>query len=233
MNINTTVTSADKLKNISSTFICFVGTDGAGKTTLAKVFGAKQRETHQVAYQYIDAGVYYTYILGAMRKVLEKFRPGTDNTTESVCLGKAKKPTGIKRLRNTLYSIALLVDYAFTTSIKVTWPLRRGRNITSARYIYDIAIKIRLLFDLDDAQTHTIIRRFTAVFPTPDYLFLIDIPEEVAFARKDDITSITYLLDRRQLYYRIMQPYVSTVLDGCKPIDELITEVENCILEVA
>lgn len=233
MDTNTTAAPADKLKTISSTFICFVGTDGAGKTTLAKAFSAKQRETYQVAYQYIDTGAYYTYILGMMRKVMEKFRPKTDNTTESARPRRAKKPTGIKRLRKTLYSIALLIDYAFTIFIKVNLPLLRGRNIISVRYIYDIAIKIRIFFDLDDAQTHAIIRRFTAVFPTPDHLFLIDIPEEVAFARKDDIASITYLLDRRQLYYRIMQPYVSTVLDGCKPIDELITEVENCILEVA
>lgn len=206
-------------------FICFAGTDGAGKTTLAKAFNAKQRQAHQIEYEYIDAGLYYTYILGTIRRLRKKIK------LERTGMAAVKKPKETKRLRNYLYAIALLIDYAFTILIKVNWPLLRGRKITSARYIYIIAIKIKMLLNLDDEQTHTIIRRFTAIFPTPNPLFLIDVPEEVAFARKDDIDSITYLLDRRQLYRRIMQPYVTAVLDGCKPIDELIIEVEKYIQE--
>ena len=62
-------------------------------------------------------------------------------------------------------------------------------------------------------------------------MFLIDIPEEVAFHRKSDIPSIDYLNVRRDYYLSIAKEYGMVILDGTKDKDELtefiIKIVEN------
>ena len=46
-------------------------------------------------------------------------------------------------------------------------------------------------------------------------------------SRKNDVPSMSYLTERRKLYHEIMQPYITTVLDGTRPVDELVQEVES------
>lgn len=211
-------------------FICFVGTDGAGKTTLARAFNTRQKQVRQNEYYYFDGGAYYTYILGSIRKLAGKSRRQKIKITKDKKKNTNKKNIGkSKRFLKGLYARFLMADYALLVLIKVRLPLLRGQKITSARYIYDVAIKLKLMLNLDTAQTHSIIRRFTAFFPNPEHVYLIDIPEEVAYERKDDVPSLAYLTERRQLYQQIMQPYATAVLDGRRPIADLLDEVEGSI----
>ena len=57
--------------------------------------------------------------------------------------------------------------------------------------------------------------------PEPNLVFLADVPEEIAYQRKDDVPSIEYLKERRQRYLRIQKEYDMVRLDGCKSIAEL------------
>ena len=231
MNTKSQLATKNKSKIKTLAFICFVGIDGAGKTTLARAFNEKQQQTRQIEYRYFDGGAYYTYILGSIRKLAGKQGFNQENEYKNVQENKPEKekrePKKSKRIRKALYARFLLLDYALLVFVKVSLPLLMGRKISSARYVYDVAIKFKLLLGWNDAKTHAIIRRFTAVFPTPDHVFLIDIPEQVAFDRKDDVPSMSYLIERRQLYNQIMKPYVTAVLDGTRPIEELLIEVED------
>lgn len=61
----------------------------------------------------------------------------------------------------------------------------------------------------------------------PDILFLIDLPEEIAHKRKDDVPSVDYLRDRRKMYLYIGNEYKMTILDGSMPLDELKYRVKE------
>ena len=211
----------------SPKFICFVGTDGAGKTTLAKAFNHKQKR--RLEYQYFDGGLYYTYLMRPIRKLAATRKLKKENKFKDF----EKYQTAKKEVINStsfhkiLYAGFLLFDYGLLVFVKVTLPMLCGRRITAARYVYDLAIKFKIFLNLNDEQAHKLIRRFTAVFPNPDYVFFIDVPEEVALERKDDVPSLSYLTERRRLFHSIMQPYMTAVLDGRRPINELVDEVES------
>lgn len=227
MSVAARLTKIEKMPH----FICFVGTDGAGKTTLARAFNAKQMQVHQLDYQYFSGGPYYTYLMRPIRKLVAKRKLKKVDEFKNFEKYQAAKKEVIHSngFRKKLYERFLLFDYGLLVLIKVVLPMLIGRRITAARYIYDVAIKFKILLHLDDAQTHQIIQQFTRILPNPDFVFLIDIPEEVALKRKDDIPSLSYLTERRQLYQQIMQPYATAVLDGRRPVAELLAEVEKYI----
>lgn len=212
-------------------FICFVGTDGAGKTTLARAFNARQKQVHQLEYQYFAGGAYYTYLMRPIRKLASrsKLKQIDEFKNYEKYQTTKKEIINANGLKKKLYKRFLIFDYGLLIFLKVFLPLLTGSRITAARYIYDVAIKFKILLHLDDEETHKIIRQFTRFMPTPNHVFLIDIPEEVALERKTDVPSLAYLTERRQLYQQVMQPYVTAVLDGRRPIAELLAEVEESI----
>jgi dTMP kinase len=64
------------------------------------------------------------------------------------------------------------------------------------------------------------------LIPVPDVSFLIDVPEEVAFNRKNDVPDIAYLKERRSNYLKVGKWFNMIVIDGSKNI----IEVESSIL---
>jgi dTMP kinase len=64
------------------------------------------------------------------------------------------------------------------------------------------------------------------VIPSPDIVFLIDVPEEIAFSRKDDVPDINYLRERRSTYLKVANWCNMIVVDGSKTL----SEIENLIL---
>ena len=77
----------------------------------------------------------------------------------------------------------------------------------------------------DVLQIERLINNFDSFFPRPDITFLIDLPEEIAFSRKDDILTIEHLKERRSLYKGLAKLMNMRVLDGTKPIERLTVEV--------
>ena len=209
-------------RSTRATFVCFVGTDGAGKTTLSRAFNGRMTAARPQKCTYFEGSAYYTYLMRPFRKFARKRQLKNVDEFNNFKKFQDKKKSVLNstKFRRLFYGTFLLFDYALLVLIKVV-PFRLlGRQITAARYIYDIALKLKILLDLDIEQTHRIINWFTAVLPRPDHVFLIDIPEEVAMSRKNDAPSMSYLTERRKLY-------ITTVLDGTRPVDELVQEVES------
>jgi len=63
------------------------------------------------------------------------------------------------------------------------------------------------------------------IFPKPDFVFMIDLPEEVAFNRKNDIQSVEYLKERRQLYLEMSDKYGFIKINGQDTPQDILAQV--------
>ena len=102
----------------------------------------------------------------------------------------------------------------------------RHKNIVCDRYIYDTVVDLATDLNYSDSKRNSVLRNFLRLSPKPDMIFLIDLPEEIAYQRKTDVPSINYLRERREIYLNIGKECGMTLLDGSKELGEL----ENLIL---
>ena len=84
--------------------------------------------------------------------------------------------------------------------------------------------------DLSIKETNELLKKILRHIPNPDNIFFIDIPEEIALKRKEDIPSLDYLKIRAK-YYRNLEFDKMTSINGEKSIEEIqeiiLKEVEN------
>ena len=115
-----------------------------------------------------------------------------------------------------------MIDYVFSSVPKVSIPLALGRNIVCDRYVYDVIGGL--------LENHPLMGKVALnLLPKPDLVFLVNLPEEVAYQRKDDIPSVDYLKKKRAVYLRMEKKYKMTIIDGSKELADL----KNVILPEA
>ena len=206
-------------------FICFSGIDGAGKSTLARDLVAEMERR----------GIRSLYVYNRLRLVISKpalwvarvlFLRGKDIFGDYEEYSRARKAVFRKRLLSVAYEQLLLTDYFFQVLFKVAVPLALGRNIVCDRYVYDTVVT-DLAVDMNYTQERTkrVLKLYLRVLPKPDIVFLVDVPEEVAYGRKDDVPSIDYLKERRHIYLEVGQQHGMIVLDGSKDLASLESEI--------
>lgn len=210
--------------------ICFTGIDGSGKTTFAKLLVEKLREH----------GIKVCYVYGRYQPIISK---------PAVLLGKLlfAKNSDIKEYKdysNTkraaaqnhpyslfLYRNLLLFDYYLQLLIKIIIPIKFGIVIVCDRYIYDTIINDipRTQNSFDDIKKMTEI--YFRIAPKPDIAFLIDVPENLAFERKNDTPSIDYLKERRGFYISFGKLYDMIILDGTNSLEKIEAEVMRSVFK--
>ena len=125
-------------------------------------------------------------------------------------------------IHNSFYRYLILIDYVFSSVPKVSIPLALGRNIVCDRYVYDVIGGL--------LENHPLMGKVALnLLPKPDLVFLVNLPEEVAYQRKDDIPSVDYLKKKRAVYLRMEKKYKMTIIDGSKELADL----KNVILPEA
>ena len=202
--------------------ICFTGVDGSGKTTLAKYLVETMKEN----------GVQYKYVYGRLEPFILK--PFIMIGRKILLRGKdmfkdyrgysSRKRGAIERhsFLFTVYRYILMSDYLLQLLFRVRLPLMRGKNIVGDRYVYDTVITdLSVDMNYSKSEIRKLIRRFFYIAPKPDLAFLIDLPEEIAFQRKNDTPSIEYLRERRNIYLDVGREEGMVVLDGSRSLDEL------------
>lgn len=205
-------------RNPRTALICFVGIDGAGKSTLAKSVISIAEE----------GGVRCKYVWGGFTSSFMIFRPlvavmkrsvfrGDKHMEESKTKGRVLKSS----LLSTIYQNLVLIEYIFQASFRIRLPLTSGRNVICDRYVYDLIAAISVLLDYPADRTMALLGRCLAFLPEPDLVFLIDLPEMLAYQRKDDIVSLDFLSVRRDIYLRMAQRHGMIILDGSSDPGEL------------
>jgi len=211
--------------------INIVGIDGAGKTTLARNLAAFfQKEGVRVQYRYCQyfAKLLLPLKLAAKYSIMRK----TDEFSDYEHYNKIKKNTSSRfKPLSRLYAAVWLVDYIFQVFLKISIPVKFNKKLIVDRYIYDIAVNLSLTTNNDVDYAFHIISLFYKFAPMPDIVFYVDIPEEIAFERKNDIQDIEYLRERRERYLALVGKYDFKVIDGQKNYDQILEDTLNLLIK--
>ena len=118
------------------------------------------------------------------------------------------------RFLSRAYRYFLLFDYSLQIFSRIGIPLMFNRRIVCDRYVHDTVVDIGAGLSLSKEEVLNLLKRFSFFLPKPDIVFLMDAPAEVAYQRKDDIPSLVFLTERRQIYLDIAKGYEMPILDG-------------------
>lgn len=209
--------------------INIIGIDGAGKTTLAKALVANlRRRDDDVRYKYCQyfAKLLYPVKLAARVSVMRR----TDEFKDYSGYNSVKQGTSSRfpRLAG-LYAGIWLVDYMLQVFIKVAWPLMLGKKLVVDRYIYDIAVNISLTANRDLAYAEKLVAVFYRFMPRPDFIIFIDLPDAVAFSRKNDIQDVAYLQERSERYRALAQKNNFHTIDGTKMPEQMLDDARRIV----
>lgn len=222
------------MKDLSRTkakVICFTGMDGAGKTTLAKFLVEEMKKR----------GLKCNYVYGRYKPFLARpalafgkflFLRGRD-IKEYEDYSSAKRDA-VRRysLVASIYQKILLFDYSLQLITKIIFLKVLGRTIICDRYVYDTVMNDIPRADDDFDHLNGLIEKCFRIAPEPDLVFLIDLPEEIAYQRKDDTPSISYLKERRNIYLDIGKEYNMRLLDGCKDLNNLKNTIYKNVRQI-
>lgn len=210
--------------------ICFTGIDGSGKTTLSKALVEVLNKN----------GVKCTYVYGRIEPfLLEPFISIGRRIflREKDMFSNYREYSNTKRdaiERNsflfTIYKYILLLDYFLQLLFKVRLPLMLGKNLVCDRYVYDTVITdLSVDMNYSHSEIKNLIKKYYYIAPKPDLAFLIDLPEEIAFQRKNDIPSIESLKEIRNIYLDAGKEEGMVVLDGSKSLHEIQNNIIDSV----
>jgi thymidylate kinase len=210
-------------------FICFIGIDGSGKTTLAKSLAVSLR----------DSGTNASYVYNRSKAVLIKpfselgrllFLRGRDMFSDYAAYSSRKQSLFQHRFSFAVYRCVFLLDYWIQSLIKIQAPLWRGTTVVCDRYLHDTIITdFAVHGNYTSDQVAASLERWLHLFPRPDLVFMVDVDEAVAYERKGDTPSLEYLKERRWLYAAVAKSYGAIALDGSMDL----TALQNQTREIA
>jgi len=126
------------------------------------------------------------------------------------------------RVLSTLFQWLLLFDYYCQILPKVIVPHILGKNLIVDRYIYDTLVTdLAVDFGYSEKKLKHTLASCLHFFPRPHLVLLIDVLEETAFIRKNDVLSLDYLKERREVYLQLGKEHGVAILDGSNNQDQV------------
>ena len=135
-----------------------------------------------------------------------------------------KKSIFIKKYRvlGTIYALLWLFDYSLQIFYQLNRIIGSDRIIIIDRYIYDVAINISITADWAIEVLPLLLNIIFKIHPKPDIVIYLDLPEETAFSRKNDIQSIEYLKERRIRYLWLTEHFGFQLINATWSIDRIL-----------
>ena len=208
--------------------ICFAGIDGSGKSEQARRT-VEWLNGRGVRTQYVW-NIFEPWLLGFPMKVARRlFLRGKDMFADYDGYREARDQAFQRSRLAPMFHWFFLGEYMLRFALKVRWPLFRGRSVVCDRYVFDAVISLAANLHYSHARTRSAIRSLLRVMPRPDLTVLCDLPEEVAFQRKNDIPSVSYLRARRGVYQSLAEEYRMKIVDGCMPVEDIQAVVRDAV----
>jgi len=215
---------------LASKFIIFSGIDGSGKSTHARIFARKLKSN--------GMSVKYVYMRGLGRTFL---------SLPFLALCRLLKITKVHKLESGIR----VSEYPFYVykPLRLLWPLIQLVDsmiytlllIRLPQHFYDVMILDRSPVDtLADiiADTRLSIgvgilqKLFLSLLPRNSIMIILDVNEEIAFARKKDILRKSYLSIRRRIYNKLAELYSWHVVSTNGSFETSTHSIESAILRV-
>ncbi len=204
--------------------ICFAGIDGSGKTTQAqRLVDWMKRQGVQSEYVW---SIFEPWLLKPFMKTGRAlFLREKDMFKDYTEYFDARRGLFRYPLASAFFHYCFFGEYLLRFLPQIRLLLMRGRSVICDRYVYDAVAGLAADLEYPDGKIRATVNHLLYLMPEPDLTFLIDLPEETAYQRKDDVPSVGYLEKRRQIYLDLAKEYGMTILDGSRDL----TELENLI----
>jgi dTMP kinase len=210
------------------TLIHILGTDGAGKTTLARRLAEQAYAGRRPTYFYCQHRPLLLWLLKLPARLL--FMRRTDQFANYGEYKARKDAVGSKRpWLKRVYACVGYLDVALQTWPKLLWARWRADVVLLDRYYLDWVVNAGVLqrnsLDamLRDAR---ILERF---LPRADLHIFLNVSEMTAFARKNDIQSVDYLRERKERYLHIASHYNFHIVDANRDAESVFQQVRALV----
>lgn len=222
-----------------SKLIVFTGIDGCGKSTQAKLLARKLESYGSVKYTWSRwEPKFLRFPIQIFKKAYENRKKSmssytcVDDQTYSDFIAQKRKIMSIPIVRSSWFWLAFF-DYYCQLYNRVFKHLNNFDFIVCDRYIYDFIVDMAVNFGSLELVIKKIMKVFNfKVIPKGDICIYIEIPPDIAFARKKDVPSILYLQERTNLYSQIAKIFNMKSFNGNLNIDKLHEEIFNFCREV-
>ena len=193
--------------------VCFAGIDGSGKTTVAKA----------LYNSLCDAGISSHYMWCGWRGFESwLFKPVTAPTKNALVRRGDEEQVASAHLRVPFFDYFVWLDYFVRVYPALVISLIKNDVLVVDRYVYDVIMGL----SVHEKKSNRFVFKLLKLFPQPSLVFFIDVPVELAYARKDDIPSLEFLRERdgetRQLLKQL--PGKVITLDGTHSASEIAAE---------
>lgn len=209
--------------------ICFQGNDGSGKSTqVKKLISAIEKRNLSVkrVWNRFEPRISLP-ITKIVKMVFFKNKGIYENYSDHV---KQKRTLFQNNFISKAYKYIWLTDYLTQISFRLIKSYFKNDVILLDRYYYDAVVDVSTELNFSETETISLVKKLSKFFPRPDLIFLLDVPEEISFERKDDIPSIDYLRDRRRVYLTIGD-YLSMInIDGTNNKNEIHSFILECLI---
>ena len=208
-------------------FICITGMDGGGKTTQARWLAKALRgEGIRAKYVWCRGRPLVTLpllmigrrALGApsLLRTSSVARSETEDMAQAESAYQDTKRRLLHRgIVGWLWSRLSLCERLVEAWLRIGQALLMRRTVVADRYVYDSLVDLAAARDHADCSSLYNPKGLLAkLLPQPRPVFFIDVDEDTAMARKDDIPSREYLTRRRALYLGLSRELGWDVLDG-------------------
>ena len=193
-----------------------IGSDGAGKTTLALRLLDEMKRSRVTAIVYGGWGGANLPISMILGKLFSKFSRNSYQA-QTGTIGGESHINSIKRI----VEFAILLDYIVSLSLKILIFIFLGYNVILDKYFQDVVVNLHIAFRKSLAATVKLLLILERLMPKPDLLLLINVSPQIAFARKKDIANILYCETQAALYKIISELFEVHCLNGEEPPETL------------
>lgn len=214
------------------TIIYLMGTDGSGKTTNAMQLVKEGFPGLRMEYIYSQ---YRPLIIMPLKLVAKLFFQKKETLFGDYKSYSKKKKEYTKKLKllTRIYCLIWYLDHVIQIWIKLFLVrIKKPDIIVIDRYYLDSIVNLACLQNFNNKQMLADARMIENLLPKANYHFFLDVDEDKAFKRKDDIPSTDYLCERKKRYKALAPLYDFQVINANSSQKIVYTEFKNKIARI-